>query len=222
MSHYIKRVVFSSAFFAAGFAGFAKVWPEDSKELNSKRLTEQRVEVLDTITKSQNYIKLLRDENYTGDVHSSRIPRLHQVNHVSQGLLFGPQHLEIDPIVFTNRKDGELQAYYHLGKKLTSNDGNIHNGVISTIMDELLCYCGFPELPSGRGVTAKLSIDFIQHVKPDSTILLKAKVKEVKGRKVVIGGHVETVEKHPKIVAEADCILVEPRWFKYFQWLKLF
>lgn len=222
MAHYFNRVVFSAVGFAGGFAAFARVWPEDSRELNSKRLTEQRVEILDNIKKSSNYIKLLRDENYTGDVHSSRIPRLHQKNHVSQGLLFGPQHLEIDPLVFTNRKDQELQAYYHLGPKLSSYDGYIHNGVISTILDELLCYCGFPELPSGRGVTARLSIDFLENLKPDSTVLLKAKVKEVKGRKVVIGGYIETVEKHPRKVAEANCILVEPKWFKYFKWLNLF
>ncbi|CCH41515.1 hypothetical protein BN7_1056 [Wickerhamomyces ciferrii] len=222
MSHYIKRVTFSTLAFATGFTAFARVWPENSKELNTRRITEQKAEILESIKKSPNYIQLLRNEDYTGDVHSSRIPRLHQSNHVSQGLLFGPQHLEIDPLVFTNEKDKELQAYYHLGERLTSYDGNIHNGVISTILDELLCFCGFPELPSKRGVTAKLSIDFNQHVQPNTTVLLKAKVKEVKGRKVIIGGHIETLDPNPIIIANANCVLVEPKWFKYFKWASLF
>lgn len=222
MSSLIKRSVISTVCFAAGFASFAKAWPSDSVSDNLKRIDEQRVDIIDKIKNSNNYKELTSNHKFISNVHSSRVPKAHQVNHVTQGLLFGPQHLEIDPIVFINEADSELQAYYHLGKGLTSYDGKIHNGVLSTLLDELLCFCGFPLLPSKRGVTARLSIDFINHANPDTTVLLKAKVKEHKRRKVVIEGHIETIEKKPKIIAKANCILVEPKWFKYFSWLSLF
>jgi acyl-coenzyme A thioesterase PaaI-like protein len=222
MSFILRRAALSTAFFGIGFATFARAWPSDSLEENSKKLEQQRVEIIDQIKNTANYHELISNDKFVPSTQSARVPGEHQINHVTQGLLFGPHHLEIDPIVFMNNTDHELQAYYHLGQKLTSYDGKIHNGLLSTLLDELLCFCGFPLLPSGRGVTGKLSVEFDQQAKPDTTVLLKAKVKEHRGRKVVIEGHIETVEAKPKIIARAECILVEPKWFKYFSWLSIF
>ncbi|KAH3664358.1 hypothetical protein WICMUC_005743 [Wickerhamomyces mucosus] len=222
MSSAIRKSIFSGVLFTTGFALFAKAWPANSIEHNQRPTEDQRIEVLNKIKDNHNFKNLLNNQDVTVLTHSSKIPKVHQTSHVSQGLLFGPQRLEIDPIVFMDEKNKELHAYYHLGKNLASFDGKIHNGVISTILDEFLCFCGFPYLPSKRGVTAKLSIDFLERVEPDATILLRAKVIEHKGRKVIIGGHVETLDAVPKKLAEANCVLVEPKWFKYFGWLPIF
>ncbi|CDR37302.1 CYFA0S01e09428g1_1 [Cyberlindnera fabianii] len=219
----IGKSLLAGGSFAIGFASFARAWPEYPDPTKDKRaLTGQRADVLESLKSNPQFTKLMGNADFVSDVHSSRIPKPHQNLMVSQGLLFGPNHLEIDPIVFINRKDNELQSFYHLGKDLTSYDGVIHNGVLSTIIDESLTFCGFPLLPSKRGVTAKLAVNFIEHVEPDSTIILKAKVKEHKGRKVVIEGFIETLDPSPVKVATAECILVEPKWFKYFSWLQLF
>jgi hypothetical protein len=222
MASILRKALLSGTFFAVGFATFARPWKEDSKEANTRTLEEQRKEILHDIQSSENYKRLINDSDYVHGAHSSRVPKPYRHNFVSQGLFFGPQHLEIDPLVFMNSKENELQAYYHIGEKLCSYDGKIHSGVLSTVIDESLTSCGFPLLPSKRGVTAKLSINFKDHIKPDSTVILKAKVREHKGRKVIIDGHVETVGPNPIRIAEAECILVEPKWFKYFSWLNLF
>ncbi|KAG7665930.1 uncharacterized protein J8A68_000553 [[Candida] subhashii] len=70
-------------------------------------------------------------------------------------------------------------------------------------------------------------IDPINQAPPQSTVVLRAKVKEAKGRKVVIGGYLETLPlddnkaEKPLLIAESTCILVQPKWFKYFTWLQI-
>lgn len=111
----------------------------------------------------------------------------------------------------------DLVGFYHLGNKLTSQDGQIHNGIISTILDEGLCTTGFNKLPSKRGVTAKLNINFINQANKNTTVILKAKVVQHKGRKVVINGQLSELGGH--VIANGNCILVEPKWFRYFSWI---
>ncbi|CEP23103.1 unnamed protein product [Cyberlindnera jadinii] len=222
MSTFLGKTLLSTAAFATGFAVFARPWKEDSRTVNTRSLDEQRLDIIKDIKNTKGYELLVNDRKFAFDSHSSRIPKTYRHQYVSQGLFFGPRQLEIDPLVFVNNEDNELQAYYHIGDKMASYDGKIHNGVLSTMIDESLSFCGFPCLPSKRGVTAKLSIEFLDHVQPDSTIVLKAKVRESKGRKVIIDGHIETVADKPVKIAQAECILVEPKWFKYFTWLSLF
>lgn len=135
---------------------------------------------------------------------------------------------------------------YHLGAELGNRDGNVHKGLLSLLLDEALCYCGFPLLPSKRGVTARLSLEFLEDIPVDTTIMLKASVKEIKGRKCIIEGHLEQFPSESpskngiknwnllriwgsndkrevaKKFANANCVLVEPTWFKYFKWLDMF
>ncbi|KAH3685430.1 hypothetical protein WICPIJ_003588 [Wickerhamomyces pijperi] len=182
MSQFLKKTIFSGVLFTTGFVAFAKAWPANSIEHNQRKSQEQRQEIIEKLQLNTQFNILQQNKDFTSLTHSSKIPKAHQTNHVSQGLLFGPQQLEIDPIVFVNEKDQELK----------------------------------------RGVTAKLTIDFKDRVKTDATVLLKAKVVESKGRKVVIAGHIETVDENPEVIATANCILVEPKWFKYFSWLSMF
>lgn len=89
-----------------------------------------------------------------------------------------------------------------------------------------------PRLPSKRGVTAKLNLKFNREIPADSTVILTATVRESKGRKCIIDGELQIFsdkvhtlpslwgEKEPNV--EAECILVEPKWFKYFSRLNMF
>lgn len=206
--------------FGVGLFGF----PENlrSSKFGSKQLITINENKLAQIEQTEEYKQLKNNKQFERYYKSDTFPDQHRSNYVSSGLLFGPDLFEIDPIVFINKLTGELISFYHLGDKLISQDGQIHNGVVSTILDEGLCGAGFPLLPSKRGVTAKLSIDFRNQAPPNSTVMLKAKVVELKGRKVIIHGYLQTLPIRPTdekiIIADSDCILVEPKWFKYFKW----
>ncbi|KAI5951411.1 hypothetical protein KGF54_004485 [Candida jiufengensis] len=217
------RKVIPLVAFGIGFATFPKSLRKD--HIDIRKLTNINQSVIEQIESTKEYQSLVNNPELRHYTSSKSFPQQHHNNYVNTGLLFGPDLMEIDPIVFINEKTGELTSFYHLGDKLISQDGQIHNGIISTILDEGLCSAGFPLLPSKKGVTASLSIDFKNQAPPQSTVVLHAKVKEAKGRKVVIGGYLETLplkpNEKPLLIAESSCILVEPKWFKYFWWLQI-
>lgn len=208
--------------FGAGFALFPAQWKKGNWQ--PLKLTHINTAVLTKIENSTLYKQLEQDENTSKYYNSETFPEQHRKNHVGSGLLFGPNLFEVDPILFINEKNGELTGFYHLGKELISQDGQIHNGVTATILDEGLCACGFAKLPSKRGVTANLTIDFHNQAQPDSTVVLQAKVVENRGRKVVIEGTLSTFPldgARPMEIASSRCVLVEPKWFRYFRWIDL-
>lgn len=208
--------------FGAGFALFPAEWKKNSWQ--PAKLTHINTSVLAQIENSPLYKQLDADENVVKHYTSEKIPHQHVPNHVGSGLLFGPHLFEVDPVVFLDEKNGELTAFYHLGSQLVSQDGLLHNGVTATILDEGLCTCGFARLPSKKGVTANLTIDFQNQAQPDSTVVLRAKVTESRGRKVVIEGNLSTFPfdgSQPVEIAKSKCVLVEPKWFKYLRWLDL-
>ena len=209
--------------FGVGIAAFPKDWRKG--QFGDKKLLVINDSVLEQIRSTDRYKQLVNDPNLKHYNSSHAFPDQHHKNYVNTGLLFGPDLMEIDPIVFLDEKNGELTSFYHLGDKLISQDGQIHNGIVSTILDEGLCSAGFPKLPSKKGVTASQLIDFKNQAPPQSTVVLHAKVKEAKGRKVVIEGYLETLplnkSETPLLIAESKCVLVEPKWFKYFAWLQV-
>lgn len=168
--------------FGVGIAAFPKDWRKG--QFGDKKLLVINDSVLEQIRSTDRYKQLVNDPNLKHYNSSHAFPDQHHKNYVNTGLLFGPDLMEIDPIVFLDEKNGELTSFYHLGDKLISQDGQIHNGIVSTILDEGLCSAGFPLLPSKKGVTASLLIDFKNQAPPQSTVVLHAKVKEAKGRKI--------------------------------------
>lgn len=210
--------------FGLGFAVFPKDWRKSN--FQDSKLTHINDSVIKKIMSTPEFKELEANKSLKSYYSSEIFPEQHRKNYVASGLLFGPDLFEIDPIIFLDDKVGELTSFYHLGGKLISLDGQIHNGAVSTILDEGLCACGFPLLPSKKGVTAKLLIDFTNQAPPNSTVILRAKVKEAHGRRVTIQGYLETLPleegEQPLRIAESECILVEPKWFKYFTWLQVF
>lgn len=206
--------------FGAGFVLFPPQWRKG--QWQPTKLTRINTSVMEKIESSALYKQLEKDSATIKYYTSEMFPEQHHKNHVGTGLLFGPNLFEVDPVLFINESKGELTGFYHLGKELISQDGLIHNGVIATILDEGLCACGFAHLPSKKGVTANLKIDFHNQAPPDSTVVLQAKVVEHKGRKVVIEGKLTTFSvdaAHTTDIASSRCVLVEPKWFRYFRWL---
>ena len=218
----ITRTTVPLVALAGGFFLFPKEWRKNHQ--NVYTLNHFNEEAAKKLTESSEYQVLDNNKAFTRMSISHEFPQQHKENHATSGILFGPHLMEVDLIIFINPSDGELVSFFHLGAKLVSHDGQIHNGVVSTILDEGLCACGFSKLPSKKGVTAKLSIDFLNQARPESTVVLRAKVTEAKGRKVVIQGRLELLAAaaHESIpIASAECVLVEPKWFKYFSWLQL-
>ncbi|WBF10884.1 hypothetical protein N7582_000105 [Saccharomyces uvarum] len=253
-----RAIILPTVGFTLGVGAFVKAWPDDAGGLSLNDLKTplklasatksrqpmvlQRTDILARVEESEFYKKLVSDDNTEHILFSEKIPSGHREYHVGQGLLFGKGKLEIDPLVFHNVNRNEVTVIYHLGTELGNREGNVHKGLLSLLLDEALCYCGFPLLPSKRGVTARLSLEFLEDIPVDTTIMLKASVKECKGRKCIIEGHLEEFpsetaskkvggrswnlfrpeDEAAKKFATANCVLVEPTWFKYFNWLDMF
>lgn len=223
MIKFLTRLTLPVVGLSAGYLLFPKEWRKNSYA--DRKLASFNTSVLEELSKTEEFQKLANDNSITKIIKSQSFPLQHHNNHVGSGILFGPNLMEIDPVLFISESTGDLTSFYHLGSELISQDGQIHNGIISTILDEGLCFCGFPQLPSKKGVTAKLSINFENQAPPNSTLVLRAKVVEAKGRKVVIDGTLETFPfdgSSPLRIANSKCVLVEPKWFKYFSWLQIF
>lgn len=241
-----KFVLLPAAGFTTGFLLFMKGWPEDKRSIlftdpttkkdlhESKPLSSQRQDIIDQIKNLPLYKELQDNPDVKFLTQSQRVPKGHRPYHVGQGQLFGEAKLEIDPIIFHNTQDHSVVIFYHLGDSLKSHKSKfISNGVSSLLLDEGLCYCGFPLLPSKRGVTAKLLLNFKKEIPVDTTVVLKAKVLESKGRKCVIDGSLESLPKGKNMLnfgsrndfdtyATGHCILVEPKWFKYLKNIHIF
>lgn len=121
---------------------------------------------------------------------------------------------DMDPIIFNTRdeaaKNQELVAICPVNRNKLSRE------MEAILLDELLCVCGFPLLPHGKGVTARLSIKWESEL-PEKMdhIVLRAKVLEHKGRRCVIEGSLGSIDSPDTIYSRATCVLVEPRWFRW-------
>ncbi|SCW00104.1 LAFE_0B09538g1_1 [Lachancea fermentati] len=223
--------------FTLGVCTFLEPWPPaDDQGLGTitlkRPLAHQRLDILDQIHQHPEFRSLVANRHVARWHQSEKIPHAHRDYHVAQGLLYGPGHLEIDPLVFHDENTKELIVFYHLGPNLGNENNRVHKGVLALLLDEALCYCGFPSLPNKRGVTARLSIDYARDVPVDSTVVLRAHVHEASGRKCVIKGTLETLpakrwwnplgRETSTVLASATCILVEPKWFKYVTWFNAF
>lgn len=165
--------------------------------------------------------KLRQDPDFEESRYYDKIPLLHRENMLTTGLLAGKGALTVEPLIFVNKRTGQSFIFYHVGNRLDGHDGIVHGGLLATLMDEGLTRCGFPFLPSKYGVTASLNLNYRAPVRSNSYIVLVAGVEEVKGRKVVVKGRMETLPETgtPITLVEADVVMVEPKWAKYVTWL---
>lgn len=213
------RPILLTASFGLGLAMFAQPWPV--VPLSQRKAAEPHP-LIANLASNALFQEVSNDKRFTPLNARQLIPAGHRENHVGQGLLTGPNHLDIGPLVYLDKKSGEMRAFVKIGSGLSDSHGKVHNGVIVMLLDELLCFCGFGKLPNKRGVTAKLNVNFTKmRAETDEILVLDAKVKEFKNRKCYIDGQV-THLKDQSLVADASCLLVEPKWFKWFKWVDLF
>lgn len=217
--------------FGLGLALFARPWPDSPlwakpmELVKAKRAHEVGGDQLDRYKDVAEYADFVnspvfqqyaRNEDFRLMKQEDLIPEAHRQNQVTQGLL----NLN-KPLLMINKKEGELVLFGKPdNRNLVALDGKIHNGIILTLLDESLCFCGFDRLPNKRGVTANLKVDFQGKLQPNSAFILTAKVAEARGRKVVINGTFTSLDGDQ--IAHATCLLVEPRWFKWLNWVELF
>ncbi|KAK9368903.1 HotDog domain-containing protein [Lipomyces kononenkoae] len=136
---------------------------------------------------------------------------------LTAGVLSGPGKLTVPPIIWNDTEAHELISVVHLGRNLCGHPGIIHGGLLATLLDEGLCRCAFPTLPSKLGVTANLNLNYRSPALTDRLYVMRANVVKVDGRKAWVKGHIETVPepgKEPIIVVEADVLVIEPKWAK--------
>lgn len=219
MLRFITRTTTPLLAFGLGFAAFPY-----RKSVRDTKLQHINEDIAQKILSSNQAQELINDPEWEQVISSNTFPHQHKKNYVSRGLLMGPNLFEIDPIIYMNSTKGEFVGFYHLGSKLVSQDGRVHNGVVATLLDEGLCACGFPRLPSTKGVTAQLALNFENEADPETTVVLRAKIIEARGRKVVSGGTLESFDPEgktqPHVIASGKVVLVEPNWFKYFRWVQ--
>ncbi|GME90871.1 unnamed protein product [Ambrosiozyma monospora] len=98
-----KFTLISTATFAAGFASFAHAWPPNITPLNKDEIQSQTQSLTESIKQSTKYRSLLANTEFDQFNALQLIPEAHKQNHIGQGLLNSPNHLAIEPIIFSNR-----------------------------------------------------------------------------------------------------------------------
>lgn len=228
---------------------FMKPWPE-LKKLDFSDHEKQLIEDEGVLKDLKQHMlqKYENEASITVSKQSQLIPKEHSLNHVGINLFRHKERFCIDPVFVrhTNADEHngvELSCYFHLGKQfLNTSDNTTYKGALTLVMDEVLCFTGFPKLPHKKGVTASLELEFLKDQIPtDELLVLNCKIKEQKGRKCIT-----TCELHPvaaksitstdvlrsldaleaqlqeSVLARGTCVLVEPKWFKYFGWIDIF
>lgn len=122
-----------------------------------------------------------------------------------------------NPPEFTN----ELLVLLKTPEHATGHSGISHGGFIATLFDEPLCYAAYPILPHHTGVTASLTVNYLQPIQAGSWVLLKAEATGKEGsRKVIVNAHLYAADLSGATLPWADTnplatatqIVVEPRW----------
>ncbi|KAK5734863.1 hypothetical protein LTR17_008635 [Elasticomyces elasticus] len=96
--------------------------------------------------------------------------------------------------------------------------GEVHGGLLATLLDEGLARACFPALPNKVGVTASLKIDYRVPCPAGSYIVLKAQTTKVEGRKAWVKGWIELLgddEGEGTKLVEAEALFIEPKGAKH-------
>lgn len=107
-------------------------------------------------------------------------------------------------------------------KEATGHAGISHGGFLATVIDESLCYAAYPVLPNHIGVTASLSVDYLQPVMAESWIVIRSIAESESGsRKAKVEAEVFSVDLSSENIpwklgekphAKATQLVVEPKW----------
>jgi acyl-coenzyme A thioesterase PaaI-like protein len=120
--------------------------------------------------------------------------------------------LALHPLVRAKKDESESYVFVHVGRGLCGHDGIIHGGLLATLLDEILARTAIANLPDKVGVTALLTLNYRAPTRADQFIIVRTFLKEAKGRKATVTGHVEDLDG--TVLVEAAGTFVQPRYAK--------
>ncbi|KAI1272294.1 HotDog domain-containing protein [Xylaria sp. FL0933] len=115
-----------------------------------------------------------------------------------------------EPLSPTERVN-ELKTFLTLGSGLNGYPGVCHGGLVVAILDEVVSHLvpinqDRKTIPRGAHMTAYLNTRFIRPVSTPATVLARARLTKVEGRKVFLQGTLE--DEKGIILAQADALFV--------------
>jgi acyl-coenzyme A thioesterase PaaI-like protein len=105
-------------------------------------------------------------------------------------------------------EDEEVRGTFRLGKRHEGAPGLAHGGIVSLVLDHAL---GEAALAKGvGGMTVELDVRFLAPTRLDADLEVRARVTEVDGKKVRIGGTISQ-DGEPTATATALFIQLDPK-----------
>ena len=113
------------------------------------------------------------------------------------------------PPLTVRREEGGVVAETSLGLAYEGPPGYLHGGVSGLLMDQVL---GDAALAAGQwGMTVRLELDYRRPVPLRTPLVLRGRVLEAAGRKVVVGGTIALAAEPDVTLVEARGVFVAPR-----------
>ncbi|ETI29274.1 hypothetical protein G647_01727 [Cladophialophora carrionii CBS 160.54] len=107
------------------------------------------------------------------------------------------------PPLTTSNQKGEIRRFYTFGGGLNAHPNLLHGGVIATILDSTMGNVIGQELPAhGATYTVKLTVEYKRPVTTPGTVMARAWIVAIEGRKVWVEGVVEDGEGNVHARAE--------------------
>ncbi|THH30535.1 hypothetical protein EUX98_g3663 [Antrodiella citrinella] len=184
---------------------------EDS-DLNSQKHLEALEHSLHNLPILQEHRRRADAEDWYEARPYTKIPEERRVNSLTAGALRGPGRLALPPLVRSRRDETESLFFLHVGRGLCGHEGIIHGGLLATLLDESLGRIALLNLPDKIGVTANLNLNYRAPTRADQFIVIKTRLLEQKGRKVVVAGSIEDLQG--TVLVEASAIFIQPKYAK--------
>lgn len=109
--------------------------------------------------------------------------------------------------VYEKIGEQEIAVVVHVGDRLCGHPGIVHGGIISMIFDNSFGWL-FTVAKIKAAFTANLNINYRKPVLADSTAIVRARITEIKGRKLFMTA---TWESGGVVYADATTLFLSPR-----------
>ncbi|KAI9293350.1 hypothetical protein K502DRAFT_293895 [Neoconidiobolus thromboides FSU 785] len=132
-------------------------------------------------------------------------------SNLTQTTYRSPDKIPFPPRIYYNSQEGQSYEVHFAGSSLGDGNGNIHEGVISSLLDEAFARVAFQKFHTHYLFTANLSIDFMDELKVDSFFLIHCQLAiNDKNYKAEIRAEVKEVDSG-KVVANATGLFLVPK-----------
>mmetsp|Transcript_24808 Transcript_24808/g.41995 ORF Transcript_24808/g.41995 Transcript_24808/m.41995 type:complete len:266 (+) Transcript_24808:32-829(+) len=172
----------SAAVVAAAAVSISTLSPSNQYSHSETALQPNIPKEITTLRKIDRSVVNLDGYKRVDDLMLQLLSKDHLAKNAVHGTLCGNSLIEVYEIYF-NKNKGELLCLVHFGTELNGHPGVVHGGITATVFDNSF---GWLFLASKLPVafTATLNVNYRSKVSEDSTVILRAKVKEHIGRKM--------------------------------------